>query len=73
MTRHRRIAFLLGLLSAALGVACSSESGKGVDNAGSGGAFGRAQVEANGAPPPAVSVFCGDGVRDPITEECDEG
>jgi cysteine-rich repeat protein len=60
----RGIGFLLGVLCAASGVACSSEPGKSVDTADT-----RAQL----SPAQGVSVFCGDGIRDPLTEECDDG
>jgi len=87
MTRHRTlgllgtphvrnargIGFLLGVLCAALGAACSSQPLESASTDAAGGTFGRAQLDANAAPAPPVSVFCGDGIRDPLTEECDDG
>ncbi|HEY4158151.1 MAG TPA: hypothetical protein VGM29_08635, partial [Polyangiaceae bacterium] len=55
------------MLCAALGVACSGDPGPSarghVDTAHS--------LEA--LPLQTTSVICGDGVRDPLTEECDDG
>lgn len=46
--------------------------------AGAGGTGGAGDGGTGGSPPDAstdapVSQFCGDGIRDPVTEECDDG
>jgi hypothetical protein len=52
----------------------SGSSGTGGSSSGSSGtSSGSSGAAGSTTTPPPVSVFCGDAIRDPVTEECDAG
>src|SRR6185436_10541655 len=59
--------------SASVGSAGGSGAAGGGGGAGATGGSGGSQAASSGSGGRPTSLFCGDAIRDPVTEECDDG